>query len=210
METTTHITQAQPLRSSPPSGSAGTSAEAARRRGSRRLSPRMRKFTLLIHVIAAVSWLGLDVGLLTLSVTGQISDDPATIRAAYVAMDVFGDVLLIPVALLTLVTGILLGVGTRWGLLRYYWVLTKLVLTLVAFTATIAALRPSLEQAARDALGTPPEVGAAASDVLVAPCVALTLYTFMTVLSIYKPWGTTRFGRKRLGRSGARGAARGK
>ncbi|GLW63341.1 membrane protein [Actinomadura rubrobrunea] len=210
MDTTTHVAQTERRRTSPPAGSAGPSAGADPRRGPKRLSPRMRKLTLLIHVIAAVSWLGLDVGLLTLSVTGRISDDPETIRAAYVAMDVFGDVLLIPVALFTLVTGVLLGMGTRWGLLRYHWVLTKLVLTLVAFTATVAALRPGLEQAARDALRTPPEVGAAASDVLVAPCVALALYTFMTVLSVYKPWGMTRFARERLGRPGAHGAARGK
>jgi hypothetical protein len=174
-----------------------TPARAAPAPARRRLSPRTRRLALLTHVIASVSWLGLDVGLLTLSVTGQISDDPETVRAAYVAMDVFGDTLLIPVALLTLATGILLSVGTRWGLLRYYWVLVKLVLTLGAGTATIFALRPGLDDAARDALGTPPVVGGHATSVLAAPCVALSLYMFMTVLSIYKPWGMTPFARRR-------------
>ncbi|MFF5262753.1 hypothetical protein ACFY4C_27795 [Actinomadura viridis] len=168
---------------------------AARRASRSRFSPRTRKTVLLLHVISSMTWLGLDIGLLMLSVTGFVTDDPVTRRAAYLSMNMIGDTLLVPASLLALATGILLGIGTAWGLVRYRWVLIKLVVTIVTATLTIFALRSGLHEAAAGVMADPPSAGEAGVGLLAAPLVSLTCYIAMTALSVFKPWGRTRWGR---------------
>jgi hypothetical protein len=139
----------------------------------------LRRLTLTVHVMVSVGWLGLTLALLTLGVEGRAARD----RAAYGAMRVLADVLIVPVALVALVTGVLLGVGTRWGLIRHWWVAAKLVLTLAA-AASIFALRPLTHEAAANG-----GAGMTGISAIVAPSVALTVYGTATVLSVYKPWG---------------------
>ena len=43
-------------------------------------------------------------------------------------------------AMLSLITGILLGVGSKYGLVRYWWVATKLALNVVLATLILASL----------------------------------------------------------------------
>jgi hypothetical protein len=164
-----------------------------------RMRPTARKTALTAHVVLSVGWLGLDLGLLTLGLTALVSGDPTTTRAAYVAMDLLGGTWLVVVALGSLATGLLVSLGTHWGLVRHRWVLTKLVLTMGAATATVFALRPGLHEAATRAAATPAgaqvDVGDVAVQLAIAPSVALVLYLTMTVLSVFKPWGRTRWGR---------------
>lgn len=158
-----------------------------------RMSPRARKANLLLHLIVSITWLGLDIGLLMLTITGLATEDPQTLRAAYISMRLFGDLLLIPAGLLTLVTGVVLALGTHWGLTRHYWVLVKVVLTLTAFTLTIFALRPGLHEAAEAAIATP--LDDTGPDMLYPPIVSLAMYVTMAVLSVFKPWSRTPWAR---------------
>jgi hypothetical protein len=109
-------------------------------------------------------------------------------------MRLFADWLLLPVAFLTLLSGLVLSLGTPWGLARHRWVCTKFWLTLATTTATVFALRPGVNSAvAAVAAGGPlPDAG----DVLFGPVVSLSAYVFMTVISVLKPWGLTRRGRR--------------
>ncbi|MEN8649862.1 DUF2269 domain-containing protein [Streptomyces sp. 21So2-11] len=147
-----------------------------------------RRAILVAHVTASVGWLGLTAGLLALGITAYTTESAATTRAAYSAMKVFGDWLLAPVALLSLVTGLVLSLGTAWGLAKHRWVWTKFWLTLVTAAATIFALRPGIDAAALQ--------GIPDSSLVAAPTVASTAYFFMTAISVLKPWGLTRRGRR--------------
>ncbi|WP_344598539.1 hypothetical protein [Actinomadura vinacea] len=166
-----------------------------------RFSPRTRKAILLLHVVSSMTWLGLDIGLLALSITGFTSDDPVTLRTAYLSMNMIGDTVLIPASLLALVSGVALGVGTKWGLVRYRWVLVKLVLTVITAALTVFSLRDGLNQAAAGVMAEHPSAGESADGLLAAPVVSLSCYLFMTVLSIYKPWGRTRRPTRKTGRT---------
>ena len=99
-----------------------------------RLSRRARRFLVLLHVLSAVSWLGVDLVIGVLSFTGLTTDDPRRMAVAYTGLSMFAVPLLLTVGLLCLVTGLLLGLGTRFGLLRYWWVVVKLALNLVLTT----------------------------------------------------------------------------
>ncbi|WP_434592322.1 DUF2269 domain-containing protein [Streptomyces sp. A5-4] len=157
-----------------------------------------RRAILVAHVTASAGWLGLTVGLLALGVTAYTTKSAATTQATYSAMKVFGDWLLVPLALLSLVTGLVLSLGTTWGLSKHRWVWTKFWLTLVTAAATIFALRPSISAAALE--------GIPDSSLIAAPTVASAAYFFMTAISVLKPWGLTRRGRRlRAAATAARG-----
>jgi hypothetical protein len=159
------------------------------------LSRPVRRINLVLHVAVSVGWLGMDAVLLVLGATAALTGDPELTRACYLAMDAAGGLMLVPIALLTLLTGLVAGMGTKWGLVRYWWVLVKLVLTLAAATASIFLLRANLASAAAETGMPLPDLGRYELDLVIAPTVALVLYTTMVVLSVLKPWGRTGWGR---------------
>ncbi len=162
----------------------------------RRLTPTAYKLLLVLHIVVSVGWLGVNVGNLTLAITGVTTDDPGTQHAALSAMYLVGGTLLIPVSLLALVTGVLLGVYTKWGLVKYRWVLVKLTLTVIAVVLTPLSLLPGLRDLSALMADTPADrladIGGLAPDILVAGCVSTTMYVTNAILSVLKPWGRTR------------------
>ncbi|MFI8995629.1 DUF2269 domain-containing protein [Streptomyces sp. NPDC053542] len=164
------------------------------------LSRSARRAILVVHVVVSVGWLGLTLGLLALGIAASTAGgggaDAASelAAAAYRSMKIFIDWLIIPLALLTLISGLVLSLGTPWGLARHRWVVTKFWLTLGAVTATVLALRTQIGAAAGAVVAgrpVPPE-----TDLVVAPAVALALYVFLTAISVLKPWGPTARGRR--------------
>jgi uncharacterized membrane protein len=161
------------------------------------LTPSLRRAALVGHVTTSVGWFGAVAAFLLLAVTALHTADPSTSRALYIAMEVLGRALLVPLALASLATGILQALGTSWGLWRHWWVIVKLVLTVVAtlvlvtYTATLTALA----DAARESSGDP-RLLPSASPVLHSGAGLVVLLSAL-VLSIYKPRGLTRHGWRR-------------
>ncbi|GGR61751.1 membrane protein [Streptomyces aurantiogriseus] len=170
-------------------------AAPARHGGRMKLNRPARRAFLVVHVAASAGWLGLTLGLLALGIAATTTGSATTVEASVRAMKLFADWLLLPLAFLTLLSGLVLSLGTAWGLARHRWVYTKFWLTLATTTATVFALRPAVNSAvAAVAAGGPlPDAG----DVLFGPIVSLSAYLFMTVISVLKPWGLTRRGRRR-------------
>ncbi|WP_369211484.1 DUF2269 domain-containing protein [Streptomyces flavofungini] len=160
-----------------------------------KLSRPARRVTLVVHAVGAAGWLGLTLGLVALALTALSTESHAATEAAVRSMKVFTDWLVLPIALLTLLSGLLLSLGTPWGLARHRWVHTKFWLTLVATAASAFALRPGINDAVATVAAGDPVTDAA--DLAAGPLVSLGAYVFMTVLSVLKPWGLTRRGRKR-------------
>ncbi|RXS87686.1 DUF2269 domain-containing protein [Streptomyces sp. TM32] len=163
------------------------------------LSRPARRAVLVLHVAVSVSWLGLTLGLLALGLTGYTTGSPAMATAAYRAMKVFGDWLVLPIALMSLLSGLVLSLGTPWGLARHRWVVIKFWLTLLTLLLSVFALRPGINRlAAAAAAGTPaPDI-----HLVIAPAVATATYFFLTAISVLKPWGPTKRGsRLRAARS---------
>ncbi|MEU5399683.1 DUF2269 domain-containing protein [Streptomyces sp. NPDC005963] len=154
----------------------------------------VRRTLLVVHVCAAAAWLGVTLGLLALALNASTSESPAATHSSVQSMKVFTDWLVLPSALLTFLTGVVLSLGTAWGLIRHRWVLTKFLLTAATTGASIFALRPGVNEAAEitsagGSLSTP-------LDLVMGPVVSLCAYLLMMVLSVLKPWGLTRRGRK--------------
>ncbi|MEU6002180.1 DUF2269 domain-containing protein [Streptomyces sp. NPDC047197] len=159
-----------------------------------KLSRPARRATLVVHVTAAAGWLGLTLGLLALAFAAITTGSAPTTEAAARSMKLFADWLVLPLALLTLLSGLVLSLGTPWGLARHRWVYTKFWLTLATTAASAFALRPGInDTVATVSAGSPL---ADPTDLIAGPVVSLSAYLFMMVISVLKPWGLTRRGQK--------------
>lgn len=156
-----------------------------------------RRATLVVHVIAAAGWLGLTLGLLALAFAAITTDSASITEAAARSMKLFADWLVLPLALLTLLSGLLLALGTPWGLAKHRWVYTKFWLTLATTAASAFALRPGINDTVATVSAGAPMTNP--SDLIAGPIVSLSAYLFMTVISVLKPWGLTRRGRRQRG-----------
>jgi hypothetical protein len=153
----------------------------------------LRKFTLTLHLIASVGWIGAVVAYLALGIAAASSYNAETIRAAWLAMDLIGRFVIIPLALSALLTGLVMSLGTPWGLFRHYWVLITLGLTIVA-TIVLLLHMPTvstLANVARDGAGA--GTGGLGGDLFHAAGGLLVLL-LITVLNVYKPRGLTPYG----------------
>ena len=136
-----------------------TTLSAAARPRPWRLGNRTRKTTLVLHILAAGSWFGLDVAMAVLIFTALSSDEVGTKVFAYRALELVAVWPMLTAALVCLGSGVLLGLGTTYGLFRYWWVVIKLAINLVLTTLVFFALRPNvlaLAEQAREA-GARPE-----------------------------------------------------
>lgn len=165
----------------------------------RPFGPRLRKVTLTAHVTASLGWLGAVAAFLALAVAGVSSSAPQTVRGAYVAMELVGWFVIVPLSLASLLTGILQSLGTVWGLLRHYWVIAKLLITVLATLLLLVHMQPVghlADAAARAALAGGELEGMRVQLIADATAALLVLLT-AAVLSVFKPRGVTRYGRRR-------------
>ena len=171
----------------------------------------LRKFALLAHVTSSVGWLGSIVTFLALSLVGAFSRDADTVRSAYLAMNAIGVLVIIPFCIASLVSGIVQSLVSPWGLFRHYWVLSKLMLNLVATGLLVVHQYSAVAAAAKRALAGPagvlPNVGGLSTQLAFESGLAVLALAAATALSIYKPTGVTAYGQRRLaGRNRSNGA----
>ncbi|WP_255621820.1 DUF2269 domain-containing protein [Pseudonocardia sp. DSM 110487] len=155
------------------------------------MPPRLRKAVLTAHVATSVGWLGSVVAYLALDVVAVAGEDMTTVRGAYIAMDLIVRYAIIPLALAAVLIGTINALGTTWGLVRHYWVLAKLVLTVMATLillqeASVVGRLAALAVAQADPRELPSTLVHSAGGLLVLLTAA--------VLSVFKPRGLTRYG----------------
>ena len=161
------------------------------------MSPSLRKFALIAHVTSTVGWLGAIVSFLALAIAALTSQDVQVVRGTYLAMQLTGWYVLVPLCVASLATGLVMSLGTSWGLFRHYWVLVKFVITILAaiilfmYTQTLDQLAALARDTSLpiDALKNP-------SPVLHSGLAVLALLV-NTTLSVYKPKGMTKYGRRK-------------
>ena len=122
------------------------------------MTPTLRKLNLTAHVVFSVGWVGSVAGFLTLSIAGLMSRDAETVRSAYIAMNLIGQFVIVPLSLAALLTGIIQSLGTEWGLFRL--------------------------------------TGNTGVQLMGDAALGLLVLLVITILSFYKPWGLTRYGRR--------------
>ena len=153
----------------------------------------IRKFALAAHLAFSVGWIGAVVAYLALGVSAVTSHDAQTVRAAWIAMELTGWYAIVPLALAALLTGLVMSLGTTWGLLRHYWVVFSLVLTILAIVFLLLHMPTVsfLASVAQEVDGA--ELAVLGGD-LFHSGVGLLVLLVITGLNVYKPRGMTPYG----------------
>jgi hypothetical protein len=163
------------------------------------MAPNLRKFALAVHLTIAVGWIGAVVAYLSLDVTVATSGDASVVRAAWVAMDRIISIVIVPLALGSLLTGLVMALGTRWGLFRHWWVLISFALSLGATGVLLSEARVIGDSAA---VASDPSSSAelllALPSTLPHSVGGLAVLLVVLVLNVYKPRGLTPYGWRRL------------
>jgi uncharacterized membrane protein len=146
----------------------------------RHLRPKVRRAVLSVHIISSVGALGASAALLLLAVTAAATADAELSHSAYRLITMFGFVLGIPLSFTALISGVTLGLGSKWGVLRYPWVTIKLVLLVSTVFSGALVIGRGSEQMVDGAGGSETQLVVAATYNVVALLTA-------TVLSVYKP-----------------------
>lgn len=133
---------------------------------------------------------------LVLGVVGLTTPVPEVARAMCIAMDRVARLAILPLCLASLASGVVQGAGTRWGLVRHWWVVVKLAITVVSTLILLVHLRPIAQLAEAAARG--PVAGHALrsiqTQVTLDALAALLALLLATVLSVFKPTGMTHYG----------------
>lgn len=162
------------------------------------MTPRTRKFALTAHIVASVGWIGAVAAFIVLDVTTVTSQDTPTLRAAYIGMDLMTSWAIVPLAAAAFLTGIVMSLGTKWGLFRHYWVIVTLVLTALATVVLIIQLPGIAYRAdvAADPSSTDAELQGL-GNLLLHSIGGTVVLLVITALNVYKPRGLTPYGWRR-------------
>ncbi len=156
------------------------------------MTPGLRKLVLTAHLTSSVGWIGAVIAYVGLVVAAQNSQDAQTVRAARIAMEVIAWYVLVPLAFASLLTGIVMSLGTKWGLFRHYWVVISLVLTIFATIVLLTQLEHISAGAAVETHNTDARGGLWGQ--LLHPGGGLLVLIVIQVLNVYKPRGLTPYG----------------
>lgn len=145
----------------------------------RTLSRFTRRSVLTAHIIVSVGLLGDSAGFLAVAVRSATTEDRQLASAGWEVLQMFSVVFGIPLSLAALITGLVLGLGSKWGVFRYPWVTTKLLLIISVMLVGTFVL-PGLEEMRRGTGATEARLIAGAAYDVLALSVA-------TALAVFKP-----------------------
>jgi hypothetical protein len=154
------------------------------------MGPRISRLMLTAHVTFSIGWFGTVASFLVLSVLGFSSDD-SIVKACYIAMDLIAWFIILPFCLCSLITGLLQSIFTHWGLFTHYWIVVKLVLTLIATVVLLAHMQPItyLAKVSSDSTLSLSELTDLRIRLIADAGAAMFVLLVTTTISVYKPWG---------------------
>jgi hypothetical protein len=150
--------------------------------GALALSPFTRKLVLTIHIIVSVGLLGDSAGYLAVAIRGALSSDPLIANSSYQTLRMFAFVFGIPLSFASLLTGVLLGLGTKWGIFRYPWVTPKLLLNVSVIAVGALVLNGGMTAMLTGH-------GGAEQQLIAGGAYDVVALTAATALGVFKPGG---------------------
>jgi hypothetical protein len=163
------------------------------------MTPGLRKFALTLHVTFSVSWLGAVAAFLALAIAGLTSQDARIVGAAYLAMELTGWFVIVPLSFASPLTGLVQSLGTTWGLLRHYWVLVKFLITIPCTIILLLHMQPTSRLAgmAADTILAGADLRALQVQLVADAVAAVLVLLVATTLALYKPRGMTPYGARK-------------
>lgn len=161
------------------------------------MNPRFRKLALTTHITTSVGWIGAVIAYVALVIAAMTSSNLQILKAVWIAIRLMGWFAVVPLSLISLLTGLVMSLGTKWGLFRHYWVLFSLVLTVFANVILLQHMQTVDALASLAAEMTNSDVVTLRQGLggeLFHGGVGLLLLIVIQVVNIYKPRGLTSYG----------------
>ena len=153
----------------------------------------LRRLTLTVHLACSVGWIGAVFAYLALSIAAAWTQDDQVVLAAWIGMELTGWFVILPLAVGTLLTGVIISFAGSWGLFRHYWVLISLGLTILSTLVLLFHLPTVSSQAEMARASEAADLSGMGGDLL-HPTVGLVVLFAIMALNIYKPRGMTAYG----------------
>lgn len=171
---------ARTLRAASPPAPAVSASAGGTRTARIQLRPATRRALLVVHIASGVGLLGSVAAVLAINVRAASTADTELAAASYELLAMFTVLFGIPLSLTALASGILLGLSSAWGVLRYGWVVAKLVLLLGVILVGTFVLGPGT-----DAMRT--GRGGAEARLIAGSVYDVVALSVATGLSVFKP-----------------------
>lgn len=160
------------------------------------MSSGARRFVLFVHVGSSVGLLGAVGAFLLLAIVGATNLQPEIVKAIYLTQPFLAWYLVLPLAVAALLIGIISSLGTNWGLFRHYWIIFKLVMTVIALGVFVVQL-PIIDALATMAAKSEvsgQDFASGQSRLIIHAAGGLLVLILPVLLSVYKPQGRTAYG----------------
>ena len=161
------------------------------------VNPTLRKFNLTLHIAVSVGWLGAVLAYLPFAIRSVSGVDLETARTIYGAMNTIGWGVIVPCAFGALVTGLIQSLGTASGLFKHYWILAKFVVTVGGITILLMHM-PLVSRLTQSVQEGGIMVAGSGKPLLIHATGGLVILGLALILSVFKPWGLTAYGRSKL------------
>ena len=162
-----------------------------------KLSTNNQKWLKVLHVYLGGIWAGGAASLFAIHCLYPTNSGPE-LYARNMAMIYIDNYIIIPAAIGSCLTGLIYSHLTKWGYLKYYWVMVKWIFTIIFIVIGIFWLIPWLNNmlevstTIRNSL----VIDTSSYDVAMSAHLAMTilqtvLLFCVVIISIFKPWGRT-------------------
>ncbi|MFB3166867.1 hypothetical protein P5G62_007075 [Neobacillus sp. 179-C4.2 HS] len=154
------------------------------------LSITQKKWWLTAHILFSAIWFGVTVTFLILSISVLTTNDSQVIKAYYTSMlqmeQTAGRASLIG----TVITGLILSIFTKWGLFKFYWIITKEILTFICLVLgffliyywTLNGIHLSEESIGDHFMANHYQL-------MIWIIIQVILLAIIFIVSVFKPWG---------------------
>jgi hypothetical protein len=164
-----------------------------------KLSTNNQKWLKVLHVFLGGIWAGGAASLFALHCLYPTNSGPE-LYARNIAMIHIDNYIIIPAAIGSCLTGLLYSHLTKWGYLKYYWVIAKWIFTIIFIVIGFFWLIPWLNSMLEvsNSIRYAHMVDSSNYDVDMSYHLAMTvvqtvLLFFVVIISIFKPWGKTKY-----------------
>src|SRR5262249_14267575 len=159
------------------------------------MTPSVRKLVLTAHITASVGWIGALAVFFAHAIASVVSESDQIVRAASLAMGLTTWLVIMPLSIATVVTGVVQALGSAWGLLQHYWIVFKLVLTTIATAVLLLKMQPisHLADAAAQTTFSSGDLAGLRTSLTVHAAGGLVVLLTALALAVYKPAGLTRW-----------------
>ena len=157
-----------------------------------KISPKGLKILKTVHLLSSMMWV---VGVISMAVVGFIS--PESGDELYMMLSVnrhIDDVLVIPGAIITIITALIYEICTNWGFFKHTWITVKWIAAMAVTIAGTFYFNVKMERCveitalSRDTALTNPELLGNMQITLTGTCFQAAVLVALVVISVFKPW----------------------